>query len=77
MSKLDNYVWRYLPRCRVTHALSEPGVYVARCGAAPAWFAPGGADEWRGTGSQVEYETAAALPRCKRCVALIQRTTWS
>lgn len=74
MSKLDRYTWRYLPRCRVTHALTDPRAYVAQCGVAPAWFLPGGVDEWRGTGSQVEYDNAAAYPRCKRCVALIERS---
>ena len=30
---------------------------------------PGAPDEWRGTGSQAEYDLAAALPLCKRCGA--------
>ena len=31
---------------------------------------PGLGDSWRGTGSQLEYEVAAALPLCARCEAV-------
>lgn len=34
----------------------------ALCGFSPAWHY-----EWHGTGSQVEYEKAAALPTCVYC----------
>lgn len=68
MTKLEDLIaahdWRYLPRGRVTHALLTPSAgVVARCGRA-AWSA----DQWHGTGSQVEYERAGALPRCADCV---------
>ena len=62
--------WRYLSRGRVIHALSpdpterEP----ARCGVSPQWFSP---DGWLGTAAQAEYERAAQLPRCPRCVRLL------
>ena len=32
-----------------------------------------GRDEWHGTGSQAEYEKAAALPLCPRCFAVRER----
>lgn len=57
--------WRYLPGGAVVHALWRSGDFRALCGVLPAWWAPGYA--WRGTGTQDEYETAASLPRCKRC----------
>lgn len=69
MSALDGWEWRYLSGRRVVHALSYPSAAIARCGTGSLWFAP--SDGWMGTGSQVEYETAAALPRCGRCVRLI------
>ena len=57
------FEWRYLPRGRVAHAV-RPGDSGASCGVtAPA------ADEWRGTGTQDEYERVAALPACPRCTA--------
>lgn len=34
----------------------------ALCPVLPSW-----PDEWRGTGSQEEYDLAASLPLCKRC----------
>lgn len=56
--------WRFLENGRVAHALSD-GMYgkaaVAACGVwTPSW-------NWRGTGSQREYDAVAKLPRCKRC----------
>ncbi len=35
------------------------------CGIGPAWYVP--ATDWRGTGSQAEYEHVARVPECKRC----------
>ena len=32
-----------------------------------------GRDEWHGTGSQAEYDKAAALPLCPRCFAVRER----
>lgn len=59
--------WRYLPNGKVVHALSHASARIAQCGIGPVWYAP---DGWYGTGSQVEYETVASLPECKRCVKL-------
>lgn len=65
--------WRYLETkrgVRVKHALrsvvySVTGhVTEAYCG-----VAPGRSVDWMGTGSQVEYDKVARLPRCKMCVA--------
>lgn len=72
MSRLDHYEWRYVRGGRCTHALKRSLDLTARCGVSPSWFE---LFRWRGTGSQVEYETAAVLPRCKRCVALIGGTS--
>lgn len=33
---------------------------------------PDGFEDWRGTGDQVEYERAAALPLCRRCDASVR-----
>lgn len=55
--------WLYLKNGTVAHAHSTfTGTrFVAECGAG-AWAF------WYGTGSQDEYEKAAALPKCKRCL---------
>ncbi len=58
--------WRYLPNGRVVHALTGTSDAGAVCG---VYALP--ASEWRGTGNQNEYEQAAALPKCRRCVARI------
>jgi hypothetical protein len=57
--------WRYTPHGRLVHALSL-GNAGAACGVT---VLP--AEEWRGTGSQDEYERAAQLPPCPRCVARV------
>lgn len=64
--------WRYLPGGTVKHGFTElPGGFgTAFCGQSPVWYAP---DEWRGTGSQDEYERVEQLPECKRCRAAMQR----
>lgn len=59
-------VWRYLMTGNTVHALASSGDRVAVCGRACAWF-----DHWRGTGNQDEYEHAATLRECKRCVAKV------
>lgn len=58
--------WLYLKNGKVAHALSTfTGTrFVAECGAG-AWRT------WYGTGSQDEYEQAASLPKCARCVKLV------
>lgn len=63
---VDRFEWRYLPGGNVTHALTYAAARVAVCGTGPVWHAP----DWYGTGSQTEYERAAGLPRCKRCVRI-------
>jgi len=57
----------YTPYGRMAHllplgALVSFGSPVALCRRSPALF-----DSWRGTGSQAEYDKAAALPLCQRC----------
>lgn len=55
--------WLYLKDGKVAHAHSTFTVsrFIAECGAG-AWAT------WYGTGSQDEYDTAAALPKCKSCL---------
>lgn len=68
---LDAFEWRYLSeRSQAVHGFyrAPQGGSPARCGVQPVWFGAGG---WRGTGSQDEYERAATLPRCHRCVRLL------
>ena len=59
--------WRYLLRGTVVHAAGlwpgAPIVSTAPCGIGP-WTASG----WLGSGDQDEYERAAHLPACRRCV---------
>lgn len=62
MTRLDHPEWRYLPGGAATHAL-DSGDAGAACG---VYTLP--ASNWRGTGSQREYETAAELPRCRNCL---------
>lgn len=69
--------WRYIPGRNVKHALVlEPRSVsghrrYALCGASPVWFRPAD-EEWHGTGSQVEYETAERLRECRRCARLLE-----
>jgi hypothetical protein len=66
----DDVEWRYLPQRATAHCLRhsyDEGLGgPALCGARPFW-----SGDWRGTGSQNEYEQAARLPRCKRCVSIL------
>lgn len=55
--------WRYLPGRAVKHALADTTDAGAACG---VYTLP--ASNWRGTGSQAEYETVAALRPCAHCV---------
>ncbi len=52
---------RYLPGGRVAHAVN-PNHGQAVCGTTAD------RDDWRGTGTQDEYERVAALPRCRACL---------
>lgn len=56
------YARRYLPGGRVAHAV-WPNHSTAACGR----YAD--VDDWRGSGTQDEYERAASLPPCRRCLA--------
>jgi len=58
--------WRYLAGGTVVHALDLAGDTAAACG---VYTLP--ASDWRGTGSQREYETAELLRPCKRCSAKV------
>lgn len=61
---MKHEIWRYTRTGRVKHALPYADARTALCGTGPDWFS-----DWCGTGSQSEYEKAAVLPPCKRCVA--------
>lgn len=54
--------WRYTRDGRVKHALRHSTDALSLCGVGP-WVS----SEWRGTGSQAEYERRAMLPECRRC----------
>jgi len=68
MTPEEHYVWRYLPRGDRLHALVNSRACAALCGLGvwDSW-------SWRGTGTQAEYERAALLPRCSKCVARMVR----
>lgn len=60
------YEWRYVHGGRVKHSVCAERKHAsAVCGVGPWWF-----DNWRGTGSQDEYERVAQLPVCKRCAKI-------
>lgn len=62
MTRPAGVEWRYAPRRKVVHALEPPIGTRAICGTEVF-----GSALWMGTGTQEEYETAAALPMCRRC----------
>lgn len=67
---MSYYEWRYLhDKAKVKHALRRSTDAVSMCGAMHVWFAP--SSEWRGTGSQHEYERKESLLKCKRCVRIV------
>ncbi|HYJ33800.1 MAG TPA: hypothetical protein VE326_11325 [Candidatus Binatia bacterium] len=60
--------WRYLETGMIAHALAA-GAHgglnrVAACGMFPRGYW----SEWLGGGSQREYERAATMPKCRRCM---------
>lgn len=58
--------WRYLPTGSLVHIVETPGGDVAAvCGRSAAQ-----PEDWRGTGSQEEYERAESLRKCPRCAYL-------
>lgn len=78
MGDEDDYARLYLYQGSVAHMVNSDGLTtrrahsrIALCGMAPdyPWT-------WYGTGTQAEYEKAAVLPTCRRCVAVEeQRST--
>lgn len=71
----QHYAWRYLaPAGRRVHALridqwtGTGHLATAQCGIG-VWRS----ELWHGTGSQIEYERAATLPKCQRC---LERIHW-
>lgn len=65
---LPGIEWRYTHTGSVVHALTYLGsigalAHVAVCGMSPSWF-----NDWLGSGDQDEYERAAQLPPCRRCL---------
>jgi hypothetical protein len=68
----SDYVLRYLAHGQRVHILGLIGVTVgeyspAYCGIGPDWRG-----EWFGTGTQNEYETAAELSVCARCLIRVR-----
>lgn len=67
--------WRYLANRKVKHAVPVNTMWytghdpISLCGI--IIVVP---DQWRGTGSQEEYDTVDSLPECKRCTALLGPT---
>ncbi len=60
--------WLYLNKHATrVHYIETDQTINAACGAHPSGMWPRHTD-WRGTGSQTEYDTAATLPRCKVCL---------
>lgn len=70
---LDHLEWRYLHGGEATHALSYSAAAIGRCGIGPDPL--GAHPDWYGTGNQAEYERAAQLPRCRRCLQLLGATS--
>jgi len=71
---LKDYERRYTPGGKVAHLIWGPdwsrqeATYPhAACG----WS--GQTTYWRGTGNQDEYDRAAELPVCRRCLAAVER----
>jgi hypothetical protein len=61
--RLYDRQWRYLAGANVKHVVADTSEPRSACGIT---VTP--AEEWRGTGTQAEYETVAALRRCHRCL---------
>lgn len=59
--------WRYRTGSTMAHAIQPDEMRrAAKCGIETReWF------DWLGTGNQAEYERAASLPRCQRCLAAL------
>lgn len=55
--------WRYLLGGRVLHEIGSAYARISYCGVTVMNFS-----DWRGTGSQAEYDKAATLPKCGNCL---------
>lgn len=69
---VEGYTPRYTPGGTVSHLIWEPdwsAPGVAYPHAACGWS--GTHEYWRGSGSQEEYEEAAALPVCRKCLTAV------
>lgn len=71
----EGEAWRYLKGGTVTHYLGVVGFdnifgprSMAECGASALH-----SSDWRGTGTQDEYERAASLRECKKCLRILKR----
>ena len=61
------YAWGYLnDRAKVRHVRVK-GLNTAVCGTSPGWWS----GDWRGTGTQAEYERCALLKSCGNCVKVL------
>lgn len=58
----------YAPKAKVTHLVSNAGPFYASHKAICGKYPP---NEWRGTGSQDEYDEAKRRPLCKRCAEYV------
>jgi hypothetical protein len=70
----DEVAWRYRTRnCKHALPLAAQSMTghddIALCGIASGCFGP---EAWKGTGSQVEYDTVTVLPECKRCAQQLE-----
>jgi len=57
----DDQTFVYAPTGHVAHVMNF-GQWT-NCGFTPMW-----PQQWRGTGSQAEYDKAKLLPLCRKCV---------
>lgn len=62
---------RYTPGGKVTHLIFAPDWAYPNPAALCGWS--GQKEYWRGSGGQEEYETAASLPTCRRCLRWVDR----
>lgn len=65
---MPDEIWRFTYMGERTHFLFHANENVARCGVGVIVN-----NEWRGTGSQEEYDLAASMPKCKNCLRLLVR----
>jgi hypothetical protein len=66
---VDDPLWRYILGGAVVHAIPHDADPLAVCGTDVR-----NAANWHGAGTQAEYERAAGLPRCRRCLRKVGET---